>query len=135
MEEPCTRQPGDIVAWVAKAEQDYRSALILVSQQSEPVPDNVCFCAHQCVEKYLKSYLVWHRTRFPRTHDLLALLDLAVDVDGDLESLRAGLVTLNPYGVEVRYPGTTSSVEEARQSVQLMEEARALLRRKVRLCP
>jgi HEPN domain-containing protein len=40
--------------WVAKAENDLKSAAHLLTMKDCPV-DNVCFNAQQCVEKYLKA--------------------------------------------------------------------------------
>ena len=79
MERSSTKRPGDIAPWVYKAEEDFRTATTMARKRRDPVPDNVCFCAHQCAEKYLKAFLVFHRVRFPRTHSLQALLDLASD--------------------------------------------------------
>jgi hypothetical protein len=74
------RKP-DIRPWIYKAEEDYRAALTLAQKRRDPVPDNVCFSAQQCVEKYLKAFLVHHRKGFPKTHDLLELLKIALTVD------------------------------------------------------
>lgn len=105
----------------------------MVRKRSEPVPDNVCFCAHQCIEKYLKAFLVFHRIRFPKTHDLLALLDFAVDIDSDLEELRLDLNYLYPFAVEFRYPGENATVEESKQAVRAMRRVRRTLRAKLDL--
>ena len=47
--------PGDITSWVYKAEEDYRTAITMVRKRKEVAPDNVCFCAQQCVEKYVRN--------------------------------------------------------------------------------
>ncbi|HIE51422.1 MAG TPA: HEPN domain-containing protein [Armatimonadetes bacterium] len=79
------KQPGDISQWVRKAEEDYLSATTMIRKRKYTAPDNVCFCAQQCIEKYLKAFLVYHRVAFPKTHFLEVLLDLAVQVDPSLE--------------------------------------------------
>ena len=81
------RKP-DIRPWIYKAEEDYRAALTLARKRKDPVPDNVCFSAQQCVEKYLKAFLVYHRKGFPKTHDLAELLKIAFVVDPLLEVIR-----------------------------------------------
>ena len=43
--------------WVAKAENDLKSAVYLLKMKDCPV-ENVCFNAQQCVEKYLKALLL-----------------------------------------------------------------------------
>ncbi len=133
MDVPSTNRPGDIQAWVYKAEEDFRTATTMVRKRREPVPDNVCFCAHQCVEKYLKAFLVFHRVHFPKTHDLLALLDFAVDIGSDLEELRLDLDFLYPFAVEFRYPGDNATVDESKEAVRVMRRVRRTLREKLNL--
>jgi HEPN domain-containing protein len=97
-------QKPDIRPWVYKAEEDYRTALTLVRKRKDPVPDNVRFSAQQCVEKYLKAFLVHHRKGFPKTHDLVDLLKFALAVDPLLEAIRPNVRELLPYAVAFRYP-------------------------------
>jgi HEPN domain-containing protein len=54
--------------WGQKAEGDYIAAETL-RQAENPVYDAICFHAQQCVEKYLKAWLVQQEIDFPRTHD------------------------------------------------------------------
>ena len=42
------------------------------------MPDAACFFCRQCVEKYLKARLTEAGLAFPRTHDLLQLLNLCL---------------------------------------------------------
>jgi len=44
--------------WVDKAEADYQSAVALHRRRKAPLPDIVCYHCQQCVEKYLKAYLI-----------------------------------------------------------------------------
>lgn len=123
--------PGNIEAWIYKAEEDFRTATTMVRKRKDPVPDNVCFCAQQCAEKYLKAFLVFNRTRFPKIHDLLALLDFALDIDTDLECLRDALTILSPFAVEIRYPGENATVDESKKAVKAMRTVRRILRKKL----
>ena len=126
-------QPGDISEWVQKADGDYHSAVTLMRKRKNQAPDNVCFCVQQCVEKYLKAFLVQHRRYFPKTHELRELLDLVVQVDSSLEFIRGDLTILQPYAVVVRYPGFSATVEKAKEAVKLMKRLRATLRAKLGL--
>lgn len=126
-------RPGDISQWVQKAEEDYYTAITMARKRRHKAPDNVCFCAEQCVEKYLKAFLVQHRISFPKTHLLEELLDLVVRVDISLERVREDLTTLQPYAVEVRYPGFSATNEEAKEAVRLLRRLRILLRQKLGL--
>ena len=133
MEGSSTMQPGDIGPWVYKAEGDFRTATAMVRKRKEPAPDNVCFCSHQCIEKYLKAFLVYHRASFPRTHSLEALLDFCVDIDASLEALRTELASLEGYAVEIRYPGENAAIEESKEAVTRMKRVRSVLRRRLGL--
>lgn len=133
MDASSTNPPDDIQAWLYKAEEDFRTATTMVRKRKEPAPDNVCFCAQQCVEKYLKAFLIRHRIHFPKVHDLLALLDFAVDIDTDLERLRDDLYFLSPFAVEFRYPGENATVEESKDAVKIMRRVRLILRAKLNL--
>jgi HEPN domain-containing protein len=126
------RKP-DIRPWVYKAEEDYRAALTLVRKRKDPVPDNVCFSAQQCVEKYLKTYLVYHRRKFPKTHDLVELLKIALLVDPLLEVIRANLRELLPYAVAFRYPGEEATREDSQRAVLAMKSVRDVIRQRLGL--
>jgi HEPN domain-containing protein len=103
----------DIRPWVYKAEEDYRAALTLARKRKDPVPDNVCVAAQQCVEKYLKAYIVYHRIGFPKTHDLAELLNIALLVDPLLDVIRANVRELLPYAVAFRYPGEEATRDDS----------------------
>ena len=105
----------------------------MVRKRKEPAPDNVCFCAQQCIEKYLKAFLVLHRVHFPKIHNLLALLDFAADQDADLETLRDDLKFLYPFAIEFRYPGENATVDESIEAVRVMRRVRRTLRAKLNL--
>ena len=93
----------------------------------------VCFCAHQCIEKYLKAFLVLHRISFRKIHVLDALLDLAATRDPFMEVIRQKVVRLNPFAVRVRYPGEEATTAEAKAAVALMKQLRVFLREKLSL--
>ena len=93
----------------------------------------VCFHAQQCAEKYLKAFLIRHRAAFPKTHDLLDLLDLAKHIDPTLELLRPDLMHLEPYAVEFRYPGEFATREEAKRSIRVVSRVREALRNLLQL--
>ena len=124
---------ADIRPWIYKAEEDYRAALTLARKRKDPVPDNVCFSAQQCVEKYLKAFLVQHGKGFPKTHDLVELLKIALFVDPLLEIIRPDVRELLPYAVAFRYPGEEATGEESRSALLAMKKAREILRERLGL--
>jgi len=99
--------------WIDKAEWDFLSARRELRVRNRPNCDLVCFLSQQCAEKYLKARLVEAGVRFPKIHNLTALLKLVLPVEPRLVGLRVPLASLNPYAVEFRYPGDTSTKEDA----------------------
>lgn len=66
---------------VKKAENDFKVASQILRRRKDIVPDAACFFCQQSVEKYLKARLIEAAIAFPRTHDLLQLLNLCVQVE------------------------------------------------------
>lgn len=64
--------------------------------------------AQHAAEKSLKSFLVAHGQPFPRTHDLVPLLQQCITIDEDFRELALVVVTLTPYATRFRYPGGLS---------------------------
>jgi hypothetical protein len=60
------------------------------------------FHAQQAVEKCLKAWIAGLGRRYPRTHDLMSLLDELARAGEETTTLE-GLVDLNPFAVEYRY--------------------------------
>jgi len=121
--------------WSDKAEADYGTAAREAAVVDFPNHDAVCFHAQQCVEKYLKALLVEGDARFPKTHDLLLLLNLAVPAWPDAESFRDDLANLTPYAVDVRYPGDRADAELAEEALKSCQRVRAALRSLLALTP
>ena len=85
--------------------------------------DTVCFHYQQAAEKLLKGFLVERGCEYPITHNLFVILEKVLECDPTADSLRETLALLNPYSVEVRYPGdawmpTPEDAKEARQAAQ-----------------
>lgn len=117
--------------WAKKAEADRIAALrafkdsLLRADQAEIA----CFHAQQCVEKYLKALIAKKGETVPRTHDLLTLVLHAKSMG--MGSLSVELRRLNQYAVDIRYPGASASVAEARTAISAMRKAAALCRRQL----
>ena len=69
---PTTRE------WAKKAEDGFKVAGQILRRRKDIVPDAACFFCQQCVGKYLKARLIEAGFGFPRTHDLLQLLNLCL---------------------------------------------------------
>ena len=117
-----------LAEWIRKAEEDYTAATVLVHRRKHPTPSVVCFHCQQCVEKYLKAYLVQGEIVFPKTHDLLELHKLCLTVNPAFELIGDLLDQLSPYSVIFRYPGEDATVEEAKAAVKAMKTVRRFVR-------
>jgi len=90
--------------WMAKGDNDLKNAAHTLKLGEKCPIDTVCFHAQQCVEKYLKAFLVTMKKDFPRTHDIEALLSLipkSVNISLSVEDQRK----LTEYATITRYPG------------------------------
>jgi HEPN domain-containing protein len=114
--------------WIQKAEGDFISALRDYRARKFPNFDAACFHAQQCIEKYLKALLQKHEIRFKKTHDLLVLKELCVNVLPDLEFHIDSLSYLSQFAVAFRYPGETAGREDAKRALKIMKELRSVLR-------
>ena len=90
--------------WTIKAENDFKAASHTLKISRGCPTDIVCFHAQQCVEKYLKAFLVIKNIDFPRTHDieyLVSLLPENIWLRLSIEEQRR----LTAYATVTRYPG------------------------------
>ncbi len=109
--------------WVRKAEGDHRAAE-KVAAGNDPLHDETCFHCQQCAEKYLKALLEQLGLHIPKTHDLGHLLDLAAPSRPRLRSLRRGLIFLNQFAVDIRYPGKFATRRQAVAALRWAGEVR-----------
>ena len=100
--------------WLAKAEEDWCSVKVLLGDES-PLITPALFHMQQCAEKLLKALLIKNKIHFERRHDLSYLLHLANETTLHVHARL--LNELNPFAVEIRYPGDLPvfSIQEARR--------------------
>ena len=115
--------------WIEKAEADHLAAVDLARRRKLPLHDMVCFHCQQSAEKYLKARLEEAGIHFPKTHDLEAILALALTVEPLWSALLTATRRLKPFGVLIRYPGNDASKAQARRA---LTDAKAI-REEVRL--
>ncbi len=111
--------------WITKAEEDLGAAEILILHNTSYL-SAVGFHCQQAAEKFLKALLTFNQIEFPKTHDLGALLDLVSPVDTSLAESLNDILLLNPYGVEIRYPGDMPAIdpEDAQKALELAKKVR-----------
>jgi HEPN domain-containing protein len=115
--------------WVEKAENDLRTAQHTLKLEPDCPTETVCFHAQQCVEKYLKAYLTFEGTDFPKTHDIEALFRLlphGILSPPEIKAQRS----LTRYAVATRYPGMYDRItmREARSAVSAARKVRQEIR-------
>jgi HEPN domain-containing protein len=116
--------------WVQKAENDLKNAAYTLGMGEDCPTDTVCFHAQQCVEKYLKAFLVLKSINFPKAHDIKELIVL-------LPSNSRPKLTpeeqrrLTDYATVTRYPGDYEpiSLAEARRAVKIARGVRNEIRK------
>lgn len=124
------KKQRDVAEWIDKAEQDYQTAVTMAKKRTRQVPDIVGFHSQQCIEKYLKAFLILKKVDFPKTHDLIELLEIANSKDPLIDIFRKELRILNPFSVQFRYPGETASIEESVLALKTMKKIRKFFREK-----
>jgi HEPN domain-containing protein len=108
--------------WITKAEEDLGAAEILILHKPSYL-SAVGFHCQQAAEKFLKALLTLNQIEFPKTHDLGALLDLVSPVETSLAESLNDILLLNPYGVEIRYPGDMPNIEldDAQKAIEIAQ--------------
>lgn len=114
--------------WIAKADGDFYDSQRGVRVRKNPNYDGVCFHAQQCIEKYFKGRMVEAGIAFPKTHDLVRLLDLLSKTEPSWEMWRPDLDVLTDYAVSFRYPEESATLEEAKRAFKICRTLRAQIR-------
>ncbi len=122
-----------VIEWVQIAEEDFASATRDARASKDPSYRNAFFHAHQCAEKYLKARLQESDIPFPKTHDLIRLLEMCLSVEPLYETLRAHIELLDEFGPEIRYPGITVDKVLAEESLKACVAVRNLVRESLKL--
>lgn len=116
--------------WIHIAEVDYKTIKQLFKSEDEILTESICFHCQQCVEKYLKAYLIYKDYNPPKVHDIEHLVELCSNFHGDFKSLEIG--NLSDYGVFVRYDDFyVPTVNETKKNLDIVENIRNFVRLKI----
>lgn len=110
--------------WIAKAESDLKIGKDEMTTE-KPATDGVCFHMQQCVEKYLKAYLIYCGREFRKTHDIAELIELCSETDSEFKKLQeTGAIELTDYAVEIRYGEEFyfPTLDEAKEAIEICEK-------------
>ena len=115
--------------WIAKAENDIKSAQHLLTTEDDSLADTVWFHAQQCVEKYLKALLVLKGIPFPKTHNIPALMTILPAKFQKIMTVDEQNL-LTEYATVTRYPGYYEDISfaEARDSIRIACRVRKTIR-------
>jgi HEPN domain-containing protein len=118
-----------VAEWVSYADYDIRLAEYTLTMTGDCPYHLVAYHAQQCVEKYLKAYLVYHCIDFPYTHDISELLAICAEKT-DLTEKFEDAEVLTIYATKIRYPGMSAKVteEKARLTAQIAKNVRETVR-------
>jgi HEPN domain-containing protein len=116
--------------WVQKAENDLSAAWATSRLGRKTPADIVCFHAQQCIEKYIKAYLVLRQVRFPRTHDMKTLVELVPGrsrppLDAQEQERFSRYAVISRYPEDDRPP----TLADAREAVKVARRVRVWCRK------
>lgn len=86
-----------------KAERDYQSGKVLYENELE---EGAIYHYQQAAEKALKAFLIFNKSKVPKTHDLTSILDICIDLNSKFEVLYDACEKLTPYATIFRYMDT-----------------------------
>jgi HEPN domain-containing protein len=87
--------------WLDIATEDLTVAHLVFEEEHLA---HTCFLSQQCIEKSLKAYLISKANTYPRTHNLVILLNQCEMLEPTFSQFRAECITIDQYYVPTRYP-------------------------------
>ncbi|HOT45824.1 MAG TPA: HEPN domain-containing protein [Spirochaetota bacterium] len=118
--------------WLIKANNDIKVAERELNS-ADPVTDAVCFHCQQAVEKFLKTYLIFHSREVGKTHNVYILLEDCGEIDA--EFVEVDLKNINFFGVNVRYPDEfyTPTIDESREYLDIAKKIKSMVEDRLQL--
>lgn len=118
-------------SWFRKAQEDELSINAILTENGHP--NTACFLAQQMSEKYLKGLLVFVDKRFPKTHDLIEIETLLLEIFPDIEELHQNLKLLNRFYIETRYPADADELSwsDAKEAYAAAKKIKEFVLRKI----
>ncbi len=89
--------------WLSFAEDDLKAAKLMLFNE-EIILGPALYHTQQCAEKAIKAFLIYKDKPLRRIHDLVELVHLCIELDGDFEEILMDAADLNPYATRARYP-------------------------------
>jgi HEPN domain-containing protein len=109
--------------WFTIAEEDLEIAKHLAAMYHPTPIERICNLCQQSAEKDLKGYLFFNEVEFPKTHNLIDLLDMCAQIQSDFENFVRKCQFLTNFAVLPRYPNELQITEEdAKNAIRFAEE-------------
>lgn len=112
----------DFEVMLFKSERDFKSGNILLDGEME---EQAIYHFQQAGEKALKSFLIFHKKKLTKTHDLTNLLEKCIEINSCFEEFYDSAEILTPYATIFRYMDVgyglipdRELVEEAKESAE-----------------
>lgn len=112
--------------WLAWAIKDLNCARALLALEEVEIPGALYHC-QQCIEKALKSYLLFQKQKILRTHDLGKLLEQCLIFNQEFQALKTITFDLDPFVTAGRYPDSAFLMPDITTAQILLKEAESAL--------
>jgi len=121
-----------IYEWFKKGDNDILNVENNLKAEVYPA-DTVCFHCHQAAEKYLKGFLSFHNKPVEKTHNLLFLHQMCLNICHEFNTIREELLNLNNYSASIRYPDFRHEItkEEAEEAYKQALIVRSFILNKI----
>jgi len=123
-----------IKKWIIKAENDLKIGKDEILTNN-PATDAICFHMQQCVEKYLKIFLLYNKKTFRKTHNIAELIYLCSQIDDEFKYLsKLGATELTSYAIEIRYGDDfyMPTIDEAKEAIEIAEKTKEFVLKKLK---
>ncbi len=102
------------------ARQDLAAAKALFETKNVDFYRNIGFHCQQSAEKVMKAFLMHHKVKFGKVHDLKILGEEIVKIDSTIKGLMIRAMRLTPYAVEFRYPESSDRAITEDELIQVI---------------
>ena len=118
-----------VLQWITFADDDLQFAQHGLTITKKPPYRLIAFHTQQCVEKYLKAFLIFKNVDFPHTHNISTLLELCSKYNTWTTELKDAK-QLTAFSVSSRYPGEDEEVnrDEAVNAIFIATNVRNVVR-------
>ena len=120
--------------WHEYAERDLNSAKYLLDMRPVPL-EIIAYHCEQCVEKYLKSYLVYQNQDIEKTHDLIKICHSCAKFEKDFLTLESKCYVLFSYVTDTRYPSMNLQLTDydVKKALEYAEEIKEFVLKNIHI--